>query len=131
MQFNYYTHNDMERETYSAAHGFIPTATENELQYLNSTATTLFIVTTYADSRDHMVVVGNLPDDKRQHLLHAVSNTEDAFTSVIMYMDGKGYLINDRKTALEWLGLAARSPARIVDSDLNEYIDAHELTVTS
>lgn len=131
MQFNHHTYNDMERETFSARHGDIPEATESELQYLNSTATTLVVVTTWSDMRDHMIVISNMPDDKRQDLLNALSNTDDAFTSVVMYMDGKHYLISDRKTALEWLGLTTRAPARIRDVDMVEYIDAHELTVMS
>lgn len=130
MQFNQYTYNGMERATYNGA-GDYKEALTNELQYLASPVTTLVAVTTYGDCRDHVIQTASLKDDKINLLLSAVSNTDDAFTSVVLHFDTEQYTISDRQSALSWLGIAVRPTSRIMDADLVEYIDEHELTVMS
>lgn len=130
MQFNQYTYNGMERATFNGSDDYKEALT-NELQYLASPVTTLVAVTTYSDCRDHVIQTASLKDDKINLLLSAVSNTDDAFTSVVLHFDTEQYTISDRQSALSWLGIAVRPTSRIMDADLVEYIDEHELTVMS
>lgn len=126
MQFNRYKVDAGDEDYGVFSHrGDIPEATDEQLAYLNTHASTLVIVTTWSDSRDHMVVVAHRPGDKRQHLLHALSNTCFVFTSVVLYMDGKQYMISDRQRALDWLGLVPRTVDEgraFVDADNIEYV---------
>jgi hypothetical protein len=130
MQFNHYTYNDMARTTYNGA-GDYKEASDDELQYLASPVTTIVAVTTYADSRDHVIQTASLRDSKIQLLLTVQSNDDDAFTSVVFHFDTEQYTISDRQKALSWLGIAKRPLSRIMDADLVEYVDEHELTVMS
>ena len=77
MQFNSYTYNEMARESYNG-HGEFKEAGDAEFQYLPSTATTLVVVTTYADCRDHVIATATLSDDKINLLLNAQSNDDEA-----------------------------------------------------
>jgi hypothetical protein len=130
MQFNHDTYNSMERTTYNGT-GDYREASDDELQYLASPVTTLVAVTTYNDSRDHVIQTASLRDCKINVLLEARSNDDDAFTSVVLHFDTEQYTISDRKRALSWLGIVARPTSRITDADQIEYIDEHELTVMS
>lgn len=134
--FNTFMRDDREFERYTLnlEGKQFPTAGHDELQYLASPATTLIVVQTYNDNRDHHIDSATLPDEKVQLLLNARSNDHDCHTSVIMHFDTERYSIDSRREALSWLGIAPRpprEPARMVDADQNEYIDAAELTVTT
>lgn len=131
MQFNQYTDiNDRERETHNGR-GDYKEASDDELQYLASPATTLVVVTTYHDCRDHEIVTASLPDSKINLLLSARSNDDDAFTSVVLHFDTDRYTVSDRQRALSWLGIVPRPTSRIMDADQIEYVDEHERTVMS
>lgn len=130
MQFNSYTYNEMARESYNG-HGEFKEAGDAEFQYLPSTATTLVVVTTYADCRDHVIATATLSDDKINLLLNAQSNDDEVFTSVVLHFYTEQFLVNDRQKALAWLGVVRRSVSRLVDADMVEYIDEHERITTS
>ena len=131
MQFNQYTYlDDLERDTLNGL-GDFKEAGDDELQYLASPVTTLVVVTTYNDCRDHVIQTASLKDCKINVLLEARSNDDDAFTSVVLHFDTEQYTISDRQKALSWLGIAKRPLSRIMDADQIEYIDEHELTVMS
>jgi len=134
--FNTFMRDDREFERYTLnlEGKQFPPAGEGELQYLASPATTLIVVQTYGDNRDHHIDSATLADEKVQLLLNARSNDYDCHTSVIMHFDTERYSIDHRQEALSWLGITPRpprKPSRIVDADQNEYIDAAELTVTT
>ena len=130
MQFNQYTYNNMERETHNGI-GDFKEAGDDELQYLASPATTLVVVTTYHDCRDHVIQTASLSDSKVNLLLSARSNDDDAFTSVVLHFDTDRYTVSDRQRALSWLGIVPRPTSRIMDADQIEYVDEHERTVMS
>lgn len=128
MQFNNYQDGHSERCTLNGD-GDYTEALTNELQYLSSPSTTLVAVTTYSDCRDHVIQTASLKDDKINVLLNVVSNSDDAFTSVILHFDTEQYTISDRQAALSWLGIAVRPSSRIMDADQIEYVDEHDLAV--
>lgn len=131
MQFNQYTYYDnLERVTLNVL-GDYKEASDDELQYLASPATTLVAVTTYNDCRDHVIQTASLSDSKINLLLSARSNDDDAFTSVVLHFDTEQYTVSDRQRALSWLGIVPRPTSRIMDADQIEYVDEHERTVMS
>lgn len=128
MQFNNYQRGHSKRLTLNGEVEYTEAKT-NELQYLASPSTTLVAVTTFSIERDHIIQTATLKDDKIKLLLNVVSNSDEAFTSVILHFDTEQYTISDRQAALSWLGIAVRPPSPIMDADQNEYIDENELAV--